>query len=383
MKRIAFWLVIAALAAAAADEAPLAHWQQAVAAADQGTRPLVVVTLGDSNTELPSYAVALRNLLQGGYGGRGLGYYTLGKRMAELPGAPKIVAQGAWTMYDFADDPKLKPPEKPWLALDGLWTSTEDAAATLTITFPIAGALRLHYQTGPGLGSCEVTVKGRPALALKCAAEKVGYGLAVLDAGTELQVGHVAGKVVLFGVDQELTALPGGAIVHQIGNAWGMAHQFAALEEEAYAVFFAAIKPDLVTVLLGTNDMCNGWDAAGYRTQMQTLLGKLRRTAPQASIMVISCPSCTFDRKGLAPEFAKVAQATAQENGCAFWDWAGAVGDRWQVWDVSRTGLLEYSLHYTTTGGSLLATQLLRQLGLDPLDEKHCPVLRMAVPAKP
>jgi len=208
------WSVLGAVAGclglARADGAdPLAAWKKAVAAADTGKAPLSVVLLGDSNTEIFGYAGCVRLLLQSGYGSRGLGYYTLGKRMEELP---------------------------------------------------------------------------------------------------------------------------------------------------------------------GTNDMCNGWDEKGYGAQMRILLAKLRQAAPGASVLVISAPSCTFDRKALSAEFDAAVREAATAQGCAFWSLHDLVGTDWRWWN--QLEMMEYTLHYLPAGGMRVALELLRNLGLDVYAPEHQPAVK-------
>ena len=352
---------------------PLAGWQAAVASADTGKEPLSVVCIGDSNTEIFGYAGALRLLLQSAYGNRGFGYYTFAKRMEELPDAPKIARAGKWDLFDIAIDPKDPAPPKPWLAPDGLWCSTSDPAAEIAVSLPYAShRIRLHYQKGPGLGGFEIRPTGGKPIPVACAADMDGYGVTEFTA-REFKLAGFQGKAVLFGLDAESVLMAGGAVLHQLGNGWAMAHHYAAMEQESYDTFLRLARPGLIVVLLGTNDMNNGWDARGYAEQLRMLLAKLRRASPGTSILVLSAPSCTFDRKQLSAAFSAAAKAVAAESGAAFWDLEKYVGENWRYWDSA--GAMEYTLHYRPASGLRLALELVKVLGWDPYATAHQPLV--------
>jgi lysophospholipase L1-like esterase len=342
--------------------------------ANRGDGPLTVVCIGDSNTEIVGYAGALRLLLQGCYGDGGTGYQTFGKRMEELSFAPVIRREGAWTDFDFAIDPSQPPAPRPWLAPDGLWAATESNGAAMSVKCAFPAHIRLYYQVGPGLGSFAVTgVASAKELKADCQAEKSGISRIEFDA-TTFTVRHAAGRIVLFGFDAQRQGLRGGAVVHQLGNAFGMAHQFAAMEEETYARFLGDTRPDLITILLGTNDMNNGWKADEYREQLEILVGKIRRAAPGASVLIMSAPSCAFDRMEFAKAFDAAAHAVAAEHDCLFWSLCDFVGDSWKYWDA--LGLMEYTLHYRPPSGMRVALELLRQVGFDLYDSRNTPAVR-------
>lgn len=359
------------LARAADQAAPLAAWEKARAAAATGKSPLTVLLLGDSNTEIFGYAGSVRLLLQSCYGSHGFGYYTLGKRMEALPGAPKIERTGTWDYFDFALDPKEKMPDKPWLAIDGLWTATADPAATLNVEG--GRQYRLYYQRGPGLGSFDIVPAGAAkGVTVNCAGEQAAVGREMI-AQSRWQIRNITGRVVLFGVESTNPETVGGVTVHQIGNGWAMAHHYAAMEQTAYNTMLGELRPDLITVLLGTNDMCNGWDEKGYGEQLRIVLAKLRQAAPAASILVISAPSCTFDRRALSARFNTAAQEAAAAQGCAFWSLHDFVGTNWQWW--GQLEMMEYTLHYLPGGGMRVALEMLKVLGVDLYNPAQLPAV--------
>lgn len=370
----------------------LGSWDRGVAAADAQQKLLQVVCLGDSNTEGSAYVGELRRILQGCYGERGLGYYSLGNRNP-APDAPKLARQGKWDLL--RDAPKGPPP--PRFALDGIWCQTADPQAEISVDFVFGGwdkpayhlaraynlqqRVRIHHQVGPDLGSFAFFAGPAELRRIDCKAEKAGYAVTEPFLCDGFRVAGVQGKVVLFGFDAERVyylqgqpALKGGAIVHALGKSWGRTEEPATVEEDAYAKFYAAVKPDLITILLGTNDQHNDGRVQSYRDWLTTIIRKLQKHSPGTGILVIACPEAGQTKPGLAVQFRDAARDVAGANGCAFWSLQDLVGPRSANW--TKQGFFGDGLHYNDIGGGLLARLLLRQLGFDLNDLKHYPSLQ-------
>ena len=400
---IVMGMVIAAFSRAAVPAVPpvegtafLGSWKEGVRAADASEDPLVVVCFGDSNTEMGSYVSALREALQGCYGERGYGYHTFGKR-TPVSDAPTLEKTGRWT--DRHVGPEIPP--TPWFAPDLLWTETDDPEAAVSVSFGLGSwgtagdslaraydgrsRFRIHYRTGPGLGSFGI-YSGEGELArIDTAAGEPGYGLSEPFQGDGFRIAGIRGSVVLLGYDavrapflKGKPVLRGGALVHALGRSWGQAAHFSRIESNAFGRCLAALEPDLITILLGTNDMHNEGQPDRFRTNLETLVRKLRQAAPGAGILVIACPEAPQTREGLAVQYRDIARAVAAGNGCAFWSLADLVGERSRDW--TREGFFGDGLHYNRLGGSLLARLLLRQLQFDVNDLAHYPALRPAAP---
>ena len=375
----------------------LDSWSKGVAAADARQKLLQVVCIGDSNTEGPAYVSALRSILQGCYGERGIGYFSLGNR-AEMPEYLKITRKGQWEML--RDAPKGPPP--PRFALDGIWCQSADTQAEVVVEFvfggwdksadPLARAynlrqnVRIHYQVGPEQGSFTIFLGNSVLRRVDCKAAQAGYAVSEAFLADGFRIADVQGKVVLFGFDAVRMSyqhgsplLAGGALVHALGKSWGRTEEPATVEDDTYAKFFGAIHPDLITILLGTNDQHNDGRPHSYRDWLTTIIHKLQKNSPGTGILVIACPEANYTKSGLAAQFRDTAREVAVANHCAFWSLQDLIGSRSANW--YRQGFFNDSLHYNPIGGGLWVRLLLRQLGFDINDLKHYPVLLPAAAA--
>ena len=212
------------------------------------------------------------------------------------------------------------------------------------------------------------------------AADQPGYGVTETFLADGFRIAGIQGKVTLLGCDGVRASyrhgqptLAGGVLVHAVGRSWGQAAHFCRIEQETFDKFLGATKPDLITVLLGTNDMHNEGQPERFRANLTTLVQKLKHAAPDAGILVIACPEATQTRAGFATTYRDIVSAVAAQNQCAFWPLADLIGPRSRDW--TREGFFADGLHYNRLGGSLWARLLLRQLGFDLNDLKHYPVL--------
>jgi hypothetical protein len=372
----------------------LASWRVGVAAADAQEKVLQVVCIGDSNTEGPAYVSELRRMLQGCYGERGIGYHSLGNRNP-VPESPRIERKGNWELL--RDAPKQKAPPPPYFAMDGIWAQTADPRAEVSVEFVfgswpksdnhlaraynIQQRVRIHYEVGPELGSFAIFVGASELRRVDCKAEAAGYAVAEPFLCDGFRIARIEGKVALFGFDAERVyylqgkpALRGGVLVHALGKSWGRTEEPANVEDAAYAAFFGAIKPDLITILLGTNDQHNDGRVDRYRDWLTRIVRKLQAHSPGTGILVVACPEAGQTKTGLAATFRDAAREVAAGTGCAFWDLQALVGGRSAQW--YREGFFQDGLHYSPIGGSIIARMLLDRLGFDISDARHYPALQ-------
>jgi lysophospholipase L1-like esterase len=149
----------------------------------------------------------------------------------------------------------------------------------------------------------------------------------------------------------------------------------------------AVLKPDLVIISLGTNDVFGpSFDSVAFRRSYATLLMELIRAAPRASIL-LTTPGETF-RNG-RPNGARTATATriirqlADEAGVSVWDFFAVMGGTGSIRDWNNVGLAQRDyVHYTLRGYQLQA-DLLTQALRTALREGEGPVAPLPLPVDP
>ncbi len=348
--------------------APVA-WRKAVADADGGTRPLTIVCIGDSNTEMPHYPGALRKIFQSSFGNRGIGYVSFGPR-EKIPGQPEMASQGKWTQYRIADDPKKPKPPTPWFALDGMWRETEDPQASLTVNNAAPAIVNLLYVTGPDLGSFTIISGNKQVKAIDAKSKKPGCASFKFETAAAFEIARIKGKVILLGADIQTRGTPAGAVLHQLGAGWGTTNDFVPIEQDGFNVFMQSARPGLVVVGLGTNDMNNVGDADLYRKNLIALTDKIHQAAPDAIILLFACAEAKWTPGSNGVKYAQIVKDLATSKGFLVLDIHAMAGSGGQDWMAGKF-LQGDNLHYSAEGGKLIADGIVKLLRFDPAN--HTP----------
>jgi lysophospholipase L1-like esterase len=58
------------------------------------------------------------------------------------------------------------------------------------------------------------------------------------------------------------------------------------------------LDPDVVSLLIGVNDVVADVDVEAYRTNLRTILGNLAGLAPRARVVLVTTPDYTLTRRG-------------------------------------------------------------------------------------
>ena len=119
-------------------------------------------------------------------------------------------------------------------------------------------------------------------------------------------------------------------------------------EREVLLELLERTAPDVLLLMLGTNDILQGADPERCAGRMKVLLGQVREKAPQLSVLVLSPPR--IDLPGAQAPMEQLTaglRQAAEEAGAAFADCRG--------WPVP---LAFDGVHFTSEGHALFARHL-------------------------
>ncbi len=358
---------------------------EALAATETDTRgrPVHILQIGDSHTAGDRITGKLRGVMQARFGQSGRGVLPPGTPYAGYAPLLVQVAGAGW----ITEAASLQPPAgapKPRVGLAGMRsTGTE-------------GAL-LGFDLDPGAEATAVGVCGRargPGEGLSVEAAGLGRGLDFngtapdQEVCRELTLSRPAASVRLVSLERGvvmdsvlLTGARRGVMVSNLGVVGASLRDLGSRDEAIVAAELAYWRPTLIVLAYGTNEgFDDRLDAGAYETLLRGQLGRMRRLAPAASLMIIGAPDalrngvqdgCSADgRRTPPPSLAvvrDVQRRVAADMGVAFWDWHGRMGgdcssDRLAM----RTEPLMRGdrVHFTSVGGDwiggVLADDLLR-----------------------
>lgn len=169
-----------------------------------------------------------------------------------------------------------------------------------------------------------------------------------------LEIENVSGITTLCGM--RLAQADDGVVVHKLGRAGAGATHFATPDATQWQAGIAELAPQLVTILLGTNDQASITPAV-FKDRVGAVISRTRAAIPNVEILLVA--PCENDEGRPTPmtDYAAAMYQLAVEHACAFIDLQytfGAAPDDYM-------DLFSDTVHPAPeTGGTLVADCLLR-----------------------
>ncbi len=319
----------------------------------------VIAVFGDSWVENQRITTPLTTSLKERYGDGGTGYIGIGRNS----GAPDVSGTtyqrtGVWKDCDQTAGSR---------GVTIADATSKDIAnpGTVTIT-SIATSFTIHYLVQPGGGEFRYHVDDGGWQTVATTGDHQTLGLAYIsDLAPEshtltIEV-SVAGSVgvTLMGVDSRIER-QGGVRLHRLGNGSLTTTQAASVDLRIWREQIAALAPDIVIVLLGTNDMNEGRDPAIVGFNLMALIRSIRAALPDVDI-VLAAPSDNGinGRPYTIPEYSDTIRYVARTMKTGFFDGYVLFGPFQEAYNQ---GYYKDILHLSRRGGALYADTLRERL---------------------
>jgi lysophospholipase L1-like esterase len=349
----------------AANLDKLTSWKAAIAAVQRGTRSAKVMLIGDSWWQKVDIYAPLRNTLQSLYGDGGVGFIGYGndKGAGDIPatgGTWTYATAGTWT--NSTKQPTSKGP-------DINHTNSSDTATPASKTVAATGnSYRIHYLQQVGGGSFQWRVDGG---AWSANVDTSGAGdtpIALAPAGltglsnashtvdVKVTVGGSAG-VTLFGLEVIKTAV--GVEVLNFGNSSSAAVHWSQVDATLFQAHMTLHAPDLIMILLGTNDRELDVVPSTTANNLTTLIDRCRVVLPYTDIMIVApAEGGTTGHPYAMQDYIDAEYGLANVKGCAFYSLASLFG----TYARSSTLGIMSGIHNTAQGGQVSANGLVKAL---------------------
>lgn len=159
-----------------------------------------------------------------------------------------------------------------------------------------------------------------------------------------------------------------GVIFDVFGINGARAVKLTSWSDRIFAANFARRQPDLIILAYGTNEVTDGnWSIESYQRMFASILRRLRRLAPNASLLVIAPPDRAQRVRGRwqsvsqMPQMIEAQRRAAYEAGAAFWSAYGAMGGAgsMNLWVAQGLGQADH-VHLTAAGYARLGEMFYR-----------------------
>lgn len=310
-----------------------------------------VVLTGDSWTEWRVIAgVPISERLWAAHGQSGTGWMSLyadeSGEQSQLVGNARLVRAGTWTRQDMVAGVSLSP--------DGYAFDTSDTAATITITQARGDRIRWFYLDGQG--AFRYSLDGAAAVTVTCGntGAVLALDLSGLSAGDHsLTITHTTTTAVMRHFGGYATMGTTGVEFSKCGNGGSYGGQWSTVAPQIGTIA-AAMAPDLVMVILGTNDARSGYDADQYEAGIRALIAAWRAASPTCGFVLCLPPECGQAvasplYRAYHERLRKIRSDTAGVEILSLYDF-------WPSYAVSNAqGMWSNNLHPNLSGGNVIA----------------------------
>ena len=333
--------------------------------AGSGPRSVHILHFGDSHTAGDGWTGWLRSLFQERFGDGGSGFSLAGH---PFPGYRRADASGGSTggwkaagLQSGAGD--------GYFGLGGVSLSTESPGQTVYLD-AACDLLEVHYLQQPNGGDLALYEDGKLLEEFSTAGElKAEIRMFENHSGTHrYQLKTTSSRPVrIFGwvADKQQ-----GMTYESLGLNGARASLILRWDEEMLGQYLRSRDPGLVVLAYGTNDAVGLQSSLDrYQEMFSTLLGRLRRLAPEAAILVIGPPDVAPKIAGRPATPTEVdlisaaQQNASRANGCAFWDMRDHMGGTGSMREWAAAGLAQRdNVHFSPGGYRQLADALFSDL---------------------
>jgi lysophospholipase L1-like esterase len=330
------------------------------------SQTLHILHFGDSHTAADSLTGRLRANLQQRFGDGGAGFSFPGR---PFRGYRRFDVQGGGASQRWESEGLRTAAGDGLFGLGGISIST---AFKDQLVFVEADCeyLEVFYLQQPGGGRIALYEDGQPAREFSTDGELApGYLTHQTAAGLhrfEIRTLDHA-PVRLYGW---VTEKAHGVTYEAMGINGAEAALILRWNEAMLASYIGRRNPALIVLAYGTNEAGDRqWTLASYREMFETILDRLRRAAPVASILVLGPPDRLTRVKGRWVPLENLDMIVAAQreasrrHGCAFWDTRARMGGKGSMrdWVYAELGQPDY-VHFTSAGYRRLADTLFQDI---------------------
>lgn len=314
---------------------------------------LKIAFTGDSWTDFATIPQSLADKLYPLYSRGGDGWLSFNTATTPMNGA--TMTRANWTFYD-ASATTAAPPYGSGPDGHALYTTLTNG--TLTFAGVTATDLVIYYQDTAGAfryridDGAWVTVAGTGAnVKAKVAVSGMSASLHKIDIDTTVNNG---GVVCIHGL--HATSSGSGVEIQKMGNGSVDSGQMLKIMPQIpYAV--ADLSPDILVIILGTNDYRRGVTAATYKANIGTMIDTYKAVIPNASVILIAPPQSNATGVSLL-EYSNALKDLAGEKSVEYYSLYDAFPATYA--QSNSLGMWADDLHLNAIGAEFLSKELMK-----------------------
>lgn len=333
------------------DSTSLRQWKAKAAKLKKGkTQQLRLLLTGDSWTEHKTITNEVLALVRAEFGEAGSGWINLGVENNQLDDI-SLLRAGSWAYADLNQVASFPNGSGP----DG-FTLTSTAAGNTVKVSNLSKGDQLTVFFGKTDGTFKYTVNGGPETTITASSTGAAVQSAVIPITgvSEVIFTTVSGTVVLFGMHLRKTTAS-GVEVTKLGNGGSTGQDFLKISPSAQSNFASYLKPDVVVIILGTNDYRYGHSVANFKAGISAMIDGYRTTNPSCGVILIAPAQSNAPAVIPLSEYRDAIYEVAQTKKAEFYN----MYDDWDAYSVENTnGQWADAYHVSPEGAYRIATKL-------------------------
>lgn len=329
--------------------------------------PLRILHYGDSHTAADEWTGDLRNRFQEKFGDGGSGYSLIGRPYA---GYRRFDVRSGSTRGWHTEGLVGKTPGDGIYGLGGISMSTSLPRESVYLMAD-GQQFELFYLQQPGGGAIQIYDNGTPVERISTEGTPAPgyYHYEGVPGQHKFEVETLdRAPVRLFGWVAENSR---GVTYEELGINGATATTPLAWDPETIRSNIERRNPALIVLAYGTNEAGRkDWTVDTYRDTFVDLIGRFRKAAPTATILIIGPPDryIRTRTKGWVPMdnidmIVEAQHQAAAATGCAFWDLRAKMGGKGAMreWVLAGMAQADY-VHFTGPGYRMIGDAVFRDL---------------------
>jgi len=329
--------------------------------------PLRILQYGDSHTAADEWTADIRNRFQEKFGDGGSGYSLIGRPYA---GYRRFDVRSGSTKGWHTEGLVGKTPGDGIYGLGGISMSTRSPRESVYLLAD-GQQFELFYLQQPGGGAIQIYDNGTPIERISTEGVPAPgyYHYEGVPGQHKFEVETLdRAPVRLFGWVAENSR---GVTYEELGINGATATTPLAWDPETIRSNIERRNPALIVLAYGTNEAGRkDWTVESYRDTFIDLIGRFRKAAPTATILIIGPPDryIRTRSKGWVPMdnidlIVEAQHQAAAATGCAFWDLRAKMGGKGAMreWVLAGMAQADY-VHFTGPGYRMIGDAVFRDL---------------------
>ena len=334
-------------------------------------KELSILVIGDSNTEYGyitrALADTLSNLFYTGAGGTGYiplnsSFYAV--RYKRYQDISITYSSTSWICMDMFEGTRMA--TIPYLSPNGHWLKSIMSGAVATVQCPGNGIdiYWLSHSTG---GTFSISIDEKIYDTISTIGSQSVQKTSIHGLSTDKHTVHfevisvpAQGNVTLLGFDAHYGTADQykRSVVHNWGNGYCTTADFLNIDSTIFVSGLQQCKPDVVVILLGTNDhFQDRRSAPEFKTNLKALINRIKTSEVTANILLTST-FMTNETTGATylPKYQATAwPEAASETEVEYWDMCAWFGP----YDATY---MNGSVHCNARGGKKIASEMLKKI---------------------